>query len=117
MRKPLQSLCAFFALASFAAGIAACDSRTTPLPPPEVRTVSRPSDTGDVTVIGLALEGASVAVVNERTLEGAITTPDQKGCASVCEFKAVLHGERGDSIRVWQFFETEGSINASVPDN
>jgi hypothetical protein len=112
MRKTLHSLCALLALA-----FAACDSRTTPLPPPEVKTVSRPSDSGDVTVLGFALEGASVAVVNERTLQGAITTPEQKGCSSVCEFHAVLQGEAGDSLRVWQFFETEGSINASVPDN
>ena len=111
MRKSLHSLCALFALA-----IAACDSRTTPLPPPEVNTVSRPSD-GAVTVVGLALEGASVAVVNERTLEGTITTPQQKGCTSVCEFHAALQAEAGDSLRVWQFFETEGSINATVPNN
>jgi hypothetical protein len=110
MRKPLYSLCALFALAG-----TACVSRTTPLPPPEVKTVSRPSD-GDVTVLGLALEGASVAVVNERTLEGTITTPEQKGCSSVCEFHAVLKADAGDSLRVWQFFETEGSINATVPD-
>jgi hypothetical protein len=112
MRKPLNSLCALFALAT-----AACVSRTTPLPPPEVRTVSRPSDAGDVTVLGFALEGASVAVVNERTLEGTITTPDQKECSSICEFHAVLHADGGDSLRVWQFFETEGSINTSVPKN
>jgi hypothetical protein len=112
MRKPLNSLCVVFALAT-----SACVSRTTPLPPPEVRTVSRPSDVGDVTVLGLALSGASVAVVNERTLEGTITTPDQKDCSSICEFHAVLRADGGDSLRVWQFFETEGSINASVPQN
>lgn len=118
MRRSLHSLCALLPLALvLALGIAACDSRTTPLPPPEVTTVSRPSDIGDVTVLGLALEGASVAVVNERTLEGSITTPEQKGCSSVCEFRAVLRADGGDSLRVWQFFETEGSINASVPDN
>lgn len=111
MRNTLHSLCAVLALAT-----AGCVSRTTPLPPPEVKTVSKPSD-GDVTVLGFALEGASVAVVNERTLEGTITTPDQKGCSSICEFHAVLQGEAGDSLRVWQFFETESSINASVPDN
>ena len=112
MRKPLNSLLALLALS-----VAACVSRTTPLPPPEVRTVSRPSDSGDVTVTGFALEGASVAVVNERTLQGTITTPEQKGCNSVCEFKALLKADSGDSVRVWQFFETEGSINATVPDN
>lgn len=112
MRKTLKSLCVLLPLAA-----SACVSRTTPLPPPEVKTVSRPSDVGDVTVLGLALEGASVAVVNERTLEGSITTPEQKDCSSICEFRVVLRAKGGDSLRVWQFFETEGSINASVPDN
>jgi hypothetical protein len=92
-----------------------CTSRTTPLPPPEVNNVSRPTDVGDVTVVGLALEGASVAVINERTLEGAITTPEQDGCHSVCEFRAVVRAESGDALRVWQFFETEASIDTSVP--
>lgn len=118
MRRSLPSLSALSTLALvLTLVIAACDSRTTPLPPPEVRTVSRPSDSGDVTVVGLALEGASVAVVNERTLEGSITTPEQKGCNSVCEFRVVLRADGRDSLRVWQFFETESSINASVPDN
>ena len=92
-----------------------CTSRTTPLPPPEVNTVSRPTDVGDVTVVGLALEGASVAVINERTLSGTIVTPEQEGCASVCEFRAVLRAESGDALRVWQFFETAASIYTEVP--
>jgi hypothetical protein len=111
MRKKLHSPWAMLALAL---ALPACVSRTTPLPPPEVNSVSRPSS-GDVTVIGLALEGASVAVVNERTLEGTITTPEQAGCSSVCQFHAVLRADSGDALRVWQFFETEGSINTSVP--
>jgi hypothetical protein len=111
MRKLLHSLCALLGLA-----VSACTSRTTPLPPPEVSTVSRPSSDGDVTVVGLALEGASVAVINERTLEGTITTPEQTGCKSVCEFRAVLRAAGGDALRVWQFFETEGSLETSVPD-
>lgn len=111
MRKKLHSFWAVIALALIAS---ACTSRTTPLPPPEVSNVSRPS-TGDVTVVGLALEGASVAVINERTLEGTITTPEQEGCRSVCEFRAVLRADSGDPLRVWQFFETEASLNTEVP--
>jgi len=112
MRKKLHSPWAVLVLTLIAP---ACTSRTTPLPPPEVNTVSHPSGAGDVTVVGLALEGASVAVVNERTLEGTITTPEQAGCSSVCEFRATLRADSGDALRVWQFFETEGGIEASVP--
>jgi hypothetical protein len=112
MRKKLHSPWAVLALAL---ALPACTSRTTPLPPPEVNRVSRPSSDGDVTVVGLALEGASVAVINERTLEGTITTPEQAGCRSVCEFQAVLRADSGDALRVWQFFETEGSLDTSVP--
>ena len=111
MRKKLHSLWAVIAFALIAS---ACTSRTTPLPPPEVNNVSRPSE-GDVTVVGLALEGASVAVINERTLEGTITTPEQDSCMSVCEFRAVLRADSGDALRVWQFFETEASIHTEVP--
>jgi hypothetical protein len=112
MRKKLHSL---WAALSFALIAPACTSRTTPLPPPEVMNVGRPSDVGDVTVVGLALEGASVAVINERTLEGTITTPEQEGCTSVCEFRAVLRADSGDALRVWQFFETAASIHTEVP--
>jgi hypothetical protein len=112
MRKKLHSPWAVIALALAAS---ACTSRTTPLPPPELNSVSRPGSAGDVTVVGLALEGASVAVINERTLEGAITTPEQEGCRSICEFRAKVQAESGDALRVWQFFDTEGSIDTSVP--
>ncbi|HET8934554.1 MAG TPA: hypothetical protein VFN67_13990 [Polyangiales bacterium] len=112
MRKKLHSRWAVLVLVLI---VPACTSRTTPLPPPEVNTVSRPSGVGDVTVVGLALEGASVAVINERTLEGTITTPEQAGCRSVCEFHATLRADSGDALRVWQFFETEGGIEADVP--
>ena len=111
MRKKLHSLWPVIAFALIAS---ACTSRTTPLPPPEVNNVSRPSE-GDVTVVGLALEGASVAVINERTLEGTITTPEQDSCTSICEFRAVLRADSGDALRVWQFFETEASIHTEVP--
>ena len=110
MRNLLHSL-----LAALIVTIGACASRTTPLPPPEVSSVGRPNDAGEVAVVGLALEGASVAVINERTLEGTITTPDQAGCSSVCEFHAALKAESGDPLRVWQFFDTEGALLTAVP--
>lgn len=97
--------------------LAGCTSRTTPLPPPEVSSVSRPSDAGEVSVVGLALEGASVGVINERTFEGVITTPDRLSCTSVCEFRAVLRAEAGDPLRVWQFQGTEGGIETFVPED
>jgi hypothetical protein len=96
--------------------LGACTSRTTPLPPPEVSSVGRPSSIGEVAVVGLALEGASVAVINERTLEGTITTPEATSCNSVCEFRAVVKAEGGDPLRVWQFFDTEGALMTSVPE-
>ena len=96
--------------------VAACTSRTTPLPPPVVSTVGRPNDVGQVTVLGQALSGASVGVVNERTLEGVITTPDDKECQSSCSFRATLAAEGGDSLRVWQFFETESIQEVTVPE-
>jgi hypothetical protein len=96
-------------------GASACTSRTTPLPPPSVTMVSRPSDAGQVTVLGLSLSGASIGVINERTLQGVITTPDDT-CKTTCEFRAVLAAESGDSLRVWQFFETEGIQEVSVPE-
>lgn len=96
-------------------GAIACTSRTTPLPPPVVNTVSRPDDAGQVTVLGLSLSGASIGVINERTLQGVITTPDDT-CQSTCEFRALLAAEGGDTLRVWQFFETEGLKEVSVPE-
>jgi len=111
MRNPL-ALLTVLVLGS----TAACTSRTTPLPPPSVSTVSRPNDTGQVTVQGQALAGASIGVINERTLEGVITTPDDKECQSTCSFRAVLAAEGGDSLRVWQFFETEGIHEVTVPE-
>jgi hypothetical protein len=96
-------------------GWGGCTSRTTPLPPPEVTTVSKPTDDGMVTVVGIALEGASVGVVNERTLAGTITTSSTDACKSVCMFSATLAADSGDSLRVWQFFETEGVEEVQVP--
>jgi hypothetical protein len=101
-------------LAAFA-GMAGCTSRTTPLPPPEVTLVGKADSDGMVTVTGFALEGASVGVVNDRTLSGVITTSPSDGCRSVCEFTVKLAAEGGDTLRVWQFFETESAQEVPVP--
>jgi len=98
--------------------VAACTSRTTPLPPPipEVSSVSLPDDTGLVTVTGSALRGASVGVLNEATLAGVITTIKDDCPQNTCEFSAVLAADSGDSLRVWQFFEVDGAQEAQVPN-
>ena len=104
------------AVALCSAGMSgACVTRTTPLPPPEVSSVSAPDDAGVVTVTGLALNGASIGVVNNRTLQGVITTTDDPDCHSACRFEAHLAAEGGDSLRVWQFFETDGLQDVPVP--
>lgn len=97
------------------AAVPGCASRTLPLPPPEVSQVSGPGGGGRVTVTGFALEGASVGIVNDRTLQGTIVTSPSTGCDQVCPFQATLEASAGDSLRVWQFFETEGAHEALVP--
>lgn len=92
-----------------------CTSRTLPLPPPEVTRVTAPDTDGIVTVTGYALEGASVGVVNDRTLEGVIAATEREGCQSTCPWTARLHADVGDSLRVWQFIETEGATDVLVP--
>jgi hypothetical protein len=92
-----------------------CVSRTTPLPPPEVSTVTFPDSAGIVTVTGLALEGASIAAFNNRTLEGVISSSAKDGCTGTCPFEIKLAADGGDDLRVWQFFETEGSLDVPVP--
>lgn len=93
----------------------ACTSRTLPLPPPEVSQVSPPDADGYVTVEGRAREGASVAVLNDATLEGTIVTSQEVGCSSSCAFQARLLADSGDPLRVWQFFETDTAIESVVP--
>ncbi len=95
--------------------LADCTSRTLPLPPPEVSSVSLPNSLGQVTVSGYALEGASIGVVNDRTLAGTITTSAKSNCDRTCPFTATVPAKSGDGLRVWQFFETEGSIEEVVP--
>jgi hypothetical protein len=95
---------------------ASCASRTTPLPPPEVLSVSAPDASGLVSVTGYALEGAAVGVVNDATLIGVITSNDTPGCARTCMFHATVAAKSGDNLRVWQFFDIEGGQDAPVPD-
>jgi hypothetical protein len=97
-------------------GLGGCISRTLPLPPPEVRSVTAPDSDGLVTVRGYALEGAAVGVMNDRTQEGVITATSDEKCESTCPWEAQLHAEIGDSLRVWQFFETGGAKDVTVPD-
>lgn len=106
----------YLALLPFLASALACTSRTTPLPPPIVTMIGRPDDAGQVSVVGQALSGASIGVINERTLAGVITTPDANTCKTMCEFRVELAAEGGDSLRVWQFFETEGIQEVTVPE-
>lgn len=113
--RPSRRLLPLLLFMAACAGTTSCTSRTTPLPPPEVSSVTRPDEAGLVTVTGLALDGASVGVVNERTLAGTITTSPSEGCRSVCEFSAKLAAESGDTLRVWQFFETESAQQVPVP--
>lgn len=98
-----------------ALAVGSCTSRTLPLPPPVVNRVSAPDADGFVTVRGYALESASIGVVNDRTLDGVITTSSQEGCESACAWQARIAAQAGDTLRVWQFFETEGSTDVAVP--
>jgi hypothetical protein len=94
----------------------ACTTRTVPLPPPIVQQLSLPDEDGIVTVTGLCHEGASVGVMNESTQVGTVTRSFETGCESSCPWEARLKAERGDAIRVWQFFETESGIEVYVPN-
>lgn len=94
--------------------LAACTSRTVPLPPPTVDSVSA-SAMGLVVVRGLAAEGASIAVLNEESQAGVIVISRETDCSSACAFRAELAAEPGDSLRLWQFFDTSNPINVQVP--
>ena len=98
-----------------AIALAGCTSRTLPLPPPEVKSVSAPDAGGFVTVSGYALENASVGVMNENTMEGVITSTTKTECDNTCPWEARIRAEAGDPLRVWQFFETDSSRDVRVP--
>ena len=103
------------ALVLGALAVGGCTSRTLPLPPPVVNQVSAPDADGFVTVRGYALESASIGVVNERTLDGVITSSHEEGCESACAWQARIAAQASDTLRVWQFFETEGATDVLVP--
>lgn len=107
--------CALVLGAALTLASPACTSRTLPLPPPEVTQVGTPDMNGMVTVMGRAREGASVGVINDATATGIVVTSHQEQCGSACEFEATLEAASGDQLRVWQFYETEGTIEAMVP--
>jgi hypothetical protein len=95
--------------------VANCTSRTTPLPPPVVNSVRSPDADGRVSLAGLALEGASIGVLNERTHLGVIATSSTADCDSACPFEATIAALSGDTLWVWQFFEAEGAQEVPVP--
>jgi hypothetical protein len=107
--------CAALLLLAAAGLSSGCTSRTVPLPPPSVQALSAPDEDGIVTVSGLCHERAAVAVINDATLTGVIVTSEENGCDSSCPFEARLAAESGDSLRVWQFFETKRSLDVVVP--
>ena len=95
--------------------LGACTTRTVPLPPPIVQSLSAPDEDGMVRVRGLAHEGASVGVLNEASQEGVVVASPETGCDSSCPFEAFIRAEVDDPIRVWQFFETESGNFHVVP--
>ncbi len=109
------SLGGSLALLGLALQLAGCTTRTLPLPPPDVDPLVAPDAEGLVLVKGHAEEGASVGVLNEATLQGLIVTSPDTGCDQSCRFQAQIAAHSGDSIRVWQFFETPAPRMLSVP--
>jgi hypothetical protein len=94
----------------------ACTSRTVPLPPPTIDSVSAVTSQGLTVVSGLCEEGASVGVLNERSERGVLLSSDETGCGNTCPFEAQLPAEPGDSLRIWQFRGTMNPAYETVPD-
>jgi hypothetical protein len=92
-----------------------CTSRTLPLPPPDVDPLVAPDSQGLVMVKGTAHAGASVGVLNGRTMKGTIGAADDTNCDSACPFALQIEAKSGDPIRVWQFYTTESSRDLQVP--
>jgi hypothetical protein len=95
---------------------ASCTSRTLPLPPPVVDDVFAPNAQGLVRVTGHAHENASVGVLNDSTMTGVIVTSPDVDCARVCTWEALVPARAGDQLRIWQFFETSGFVESTVPE-
>src|SRR5688572_22678001 len=96
--------------------LAACTSRTLPLPPPEVDSVSAPNAQRLVRVEGTAQEGASIGVVNDTTQTGVIVTSQVSDCNRSCPYTADVEAKAGDQLRIWQFFETSNPRERTVPE-
>lgn len=90
------------------AGAAGCTSRTLPLPPPAIDRVAANGD-GTVAVSGFALAGSYVGVINEDRETGVVVVPEDVDCEDRCPFQATLPGEEGQTLRIWQFFDTSSS--------
>jgi hypothetical protein len=95
--------------------LAACTARTLPLPPPELDPLVAPNAQGLVRVSGTAQEGAAIGVLNEMTNQGVIATSADSGCDRSCKFEVMLAAHPGDSIRVWQFYDTPENVTLKVP--
>ena len=95
---------------------AGCTSRTLPLPPPVVDRVAAPNAQGLVRVTGHAHEGAAVGVLNDMTMSGVIVTSPMSDCGNACPFEALVPADSGDSLRIWQFFETSSTAERVVPE-
>jgi hypothetical protein len=95
---------------------AACTSRTVPLPPPTIDSVSAVSAQGLTLVKGFCEEGASIAVLNERSERGVLLSSGETGCGNTCPFEAELAAEPGDTLRVWQFRGTTNPAYETVPE-
>jgi len=95
---------------------ASCTSRTLPLPPPVVDDVGAPNAQGLVRVTGHAHENASVGVLNDTTMSGVIVTSSDVDCERICTWEARVPASAGDQLRIWQFFETSGFVESTVPE-
>jgi len=93
----------------------ACTTRTVPLPPPIIQSLSAPDEDGMVHISGLCHEGASVGVLNENSQEGVVTASPEVGCDSSCPWETEIRAEIDDELRIWQFFETESGLQRTVP--
>lgn len=107
----------FGCIAGVACGLhlAGCVSRTLPLPPPDIDPLGAPSVEGLVLVKGTAQEGAAVGIMNDSTMNGVIVTSPGKGCDRSCPFSANIAARSGDTLHIWQFYETNSSVDPKVP--
>lgn len=86
-----------------------CLSPTVPLPPPSRPNVFAPDDSGNVRVVGGVQSRATAFVHNARTdqIVGEVTGVDGR-------YDLVIGGEIGDTLFVWQSYNTEESAPIEV---